>query len=84
MKTDWPGVKTDSYLMFFNPWTQHLLGVINPMPTMRLKKINNSSQQAGACHANPGEVHLILKNSGVIGTVRTSPNVVAHYKNELP
>jgi protein tyrosine phosphatase len=43
-----------------------------------LKKINNSSQQAGACHANPGEVHLILKNSGVIGTVRTSPNVSVH------
>jgi hypothetical protein len=43
-----------------------------------LKKINNSSQQAGACHANPGEVHLILKNSGVIGTVRTSPNVVSN------
>ena len=61
MKTDWPGVKTDSYLMFFNPWTQHLLGVINPMPTMRLKKINNSSQQAGACHANSGGAHLIKK-----------------------
>jgi len=26
---------------------------------MRLKKINNSSQQAGACHANSGRVHLI-------------------------
>jgi len=26
-----------------------------------LKKINNSSQQAGACHANSGGVHLILK-----------------------
>jgi len=24
-----------------------------------LKKINNSSQQAGACHANSGRVHLI-------------------------
>jgi hypothetical protein len=31
--------------MFFNPLTQHLLGVINSMPMERLKKINNSSQQ---------------------------------------
>jgi hypothetical protein len=28
---------------------------------MRLKKINNSSQQAGACHANSGGAHLIKK-----------------------
>jgi hypothetical protein len=48
-----------------------------------LKKINNSSQQAGACHANPGEVHLILKNSGVIGTVRTSQNVSKNYRAEM-
>jgi hypothetical protein len=37
--------KVDPYLMFFNPLTQHLLGVINSMPMKRSKKINNCSQQ---------------------------------------
>jgi hypothetical protein len=37
--------KVDFYLMFFNPLTQYLLGVINSMPMKQLKKINNSSQQ---------------------------------------
>ena len=74
-------LKVDSYLMFFNPLPHNLLGVINSMPTGPIEK-NKQQLTTGWCM--PCQFWWgafdFKKNSGVIGTVRTSPNVVRNFR----